>query len=168
MTRSEYQTLINTLADNQPNTAATVRGILEALADGATFTNELKVIDTTNAYIAANFDGTGLGINEMVGYAICNGQNGTRDWGGRVPLGYDASTYPTLGATGGTTQEVLGINHIPPHSHTISVNSGSGGSINGVEDAVSSGAVVTTTQTGGGQAHNNMQPYRVVLIVMKL
>lgn len=168
MTRSEYQTLIDSLADNQPNTAATVRNILGALADGATFTNELKVLDTTNAYILANFDGTGLGTNEMLGYAICNGQNGTRNWGGKVPVGYDASLYPTLGATGGTTQETLNITQIPPHSHEINVNSGSGGSINGAEDAVSTGVKISSTSVGGGLPHNNMQPYRVVLMIMKL
>lgn len=169
MTRSQYQTLINTLADNQPNTAATVRGILEALADGATFTNELKVIDTTNAYIAANFDGTGLGMNEMLGYAICNGQNGTRDWGGRVPLGYSASLYPTLGATGGTTQETLTIDQIPSHSHTVASYAGALTNASRISSQVTTGiGGAQTSSQGGGQPHNNMQPYRVALIVMKL
>lgn len=167
MTRSQYQDLINTLADNQPNTAATVRGILGALADGATFTNELKYLDVPTSYIAANFDGTGLGINEMVGYAICNGQNGTRDWGGRVPLGYDASTYPTLGAFGGTTQETLSINQIPSHSHTVPANNGSG-SLGGANYPSGGGTTVSTSSVGGGLPHNNMQPYRVTLVVMKL
>lgn len=167
MTRSEYQTLIDSLADNQPNTAATVRGIFEALADGATFTNELKLLDTTNAYISANFDGTGLGINEMLGYAICNGQNGTRDWRGRVPLAYDSSLYPTLGATGGTREEVLNINQIPAHTHTVPANNGVGG-IGGANFPSGGGTTVSTSSSGGGLAHNNMQPYRVVLYVMKL
>ncbi len=167
MTRSEYQLLIETLMDNQPNTAATVRGIFSALADGATFTNEVKVMDVPQAYIAANFDATGLGTNEMLGYAICNGNNGTRNWSGRVPMQY-SSVYPTLGAIGGSSTHVLALNEIPSHSHTTYVNSGGGGSINGAEDAVSSGTTIPTSSVGGGQAHNNMQPYIVTLYVMKL
>lgn len=167
MTRSEYQLLIETLMDNQPNTAATVRGIFSALADGATFTNEVKELDVPQAYISANFDATGLGTNEMLGYAICNGNNGTRDRSGRVPMQY-SSVYPTLGAIGGSSTHVLALNEIPSHSHTTYVNSGSGGSINGAEDAVSSGTTIPTSSVGGGQAHNNMQPYIVTLYVMKL
>ena len=36
-------------------------------------------LDVNAAYITANFDGTGLGINLCLGYAICNGQNGTKN-----------------------------------------------------------------------------------------
>lgn len=170
MTRSEYQTLINSLADNQPNTAATVRSIMGALADGATFTNEMKLLDETNAYIIANFDGSGLGTNEMLGYAICNGQNGTRDWRGRVPLGYDNSVYPTLGAVGGEASHVLTINEIPSHTHEIDYNlndAGGSGSQRVLNNGTTAGTNVTKS-TGGGQYHNNLQPYRVVLYVMKL
>lgn len=170
MTRSQYQTLIDTLADNQPNTAATVRGILGALADGATFTNEMKLMDTTNVYIAANFDGTGLGINEMLGYAIANGQNGTRDWGGRVPVGYDASLYPTLGFAGGTKEVTLTTNQIPPLNVPFTgsnADNGDSGSLIITSNTQSNGARNLTT-AGGGQPHDNMQPYRVILYVMKL
>jgi microcystin-dependent protein len=129
MTRSEYQTLIETLADNQPNAAATVRAILGALADGATFTGEMKMIEVATSYIASNFDGTGLGTNEMLGYAICNGQNGTRDWRGRTPLAYDSADYPTLGAIGGAKNVSLTKDNIPILDATfpVSNNDNAGG-----------------------------------------
>lgn len=164
MTRSEYQTLINTLASNQPNTALTVRTILEGLADGATFTNELKLMDTTNAYIAANFDGSGLGTNEMLGYAICNGQNGTRDWRGRVPLAYDDSLYPTLGAIGGNKDAV-----VVSHTHMANGFGAPGSGSNGLADNnFFYGQVSETSSAGESGTNKNLQPYRVVLYVMKL
>lgn len=164
MTRSQYQTLINTLVDNQPNTAATVRGIFEALADGATFTNELKLMDTTNVYISANFDGTGLGTNEMLGYAICNGQNGTRDWSGRVPLAYDTSLYPTIGAVGGSRDAVL-----VAHTHSIATSPNDNlGYVTAKSSSATGGTPINTSSAGESGTGKNLQPYRVVLYVMKL
>lgn len=124
MTRSQLQTLIESLADNQPNTAATVRGILSALADGTATTGDIKQIDVSTAYIAANFDITGLGTNERLGWAICNGNNGTRNRNGRVALQYDPSNYPTLGATGGNNSIALSKNNIPLLDLTVPVSTG--------------------------------------------
>lgn len=166
-TRSDIQVLIDNIATGVPNTALKVRTVLNAIANGSAQTGDVKEIDVNNAYIAANFDVTGLGIGERVGWAICNGNNGTRDRGGRVGVGYN-NVYSTMGATGGASTHTLTINEIPTHSHQIYVNSGSGGAINGAEDAVSSGSQIPTSTAGGGQAHNNMQPYVVTLYIMKL
>lgn len=175
MIRSEYQTLINTLADNQPNTAATVRGIFEALADGATFTNEIKELDVSTAYITANFDGTGLGINEMVGYAICNGNNGTRNRSGRVSIAYDASLYPTLGATGGSNNVSLVKNNIPVLDSTLPVsNSDNGGGTKVYvmatdQDPSGTKTYANSVNVGTTNAPVDIrQPYLVTLFVMKL
>jgi len=61
------------------------------LYDNTWRTGDVKEVDCDGAYIAANFDGTGLGINERIGWAICNGNNGTKNRNGRVSLGYDPS-----------------------------------------------------------------------------
>ncbi len=165
MTRSEYQTLIDTLEDNQPNTAATVRNILGALADGATFTGEMKMMEVATSYIADNFDGSGLGTNEMLGYAICNGQNGTRDWRGRTPLAYDVVNYPTLGAIGGSKDAV-----VVSHSHTALLkdeegagNAFAGGNPSGITDGTG-----TTSTVGESGVGKNLPPYRVTLFVQKI
>lgn len=175
MTRSEYQTLIETLADNQPNTAATVRGILSALADGATFTNEVKRLDVPTSYIAANFDGTGLGINEMDGYAICNGNNGTRNSGGKTSIGYDVSLYPTLGATGGANTVALVKNNIPLLDSTYPVSDGdnAGGSkiyvmANDISPAGTKTYANSVNQGTINAPVDVRQPYLVTLFVMKL
>src|SRR4051812_44209410 len=47
-------------------------------------------LDCPQAYLAANFDGTGLGLTNGLwpGFAICNGNNGTKNRNGRVGIGY--------------------------------------------------------------------------------
>lgn len=170
MTRSQYQALIDDIQSNTKNTALEFRTVLAALADGATFTGEVKQMDVPTSYIAANFDGTGLGINEMVGYAICNGNNGTRNRNGRVSINYDPSNYPTLGATGGEATHQLTSAETPPVTitYTASADDNSGGGNYICTSPLQPDGTRTLTTNGGNQAHNNMQPYIVTLFVMKL
>jgi len=169
MTRAEIQTLIDAIADDTPNTALEVRTVLGAIADGTITTGTVVVREVATAYISTNFDPTGLGINIETGYAIMNGNNGTRDWRGRVPMQYSAS-YPTLGATGGSATHTLTESEMPAHTHTIngSVNTTGGSGANVVNNVNNNSGVVTTNSKGGTQAHNNMQPYLVTLFLMKL
>ena len=172
MTRTQLTALVTAIGTGEANTALELRTILTALVDGATLTNEVKLIDCSNAYIASNFDGTGLGINERAGWAICNGSNGTRNWNGKVPLAYGVD-YLTMGAAGGSKDAV-----IVSHSHTAKIsnvtgsdptkftatNGGSGG---GATSNNGSG-VINTSDAGESGAGKNMQPYTVVLAIMKL
>lgn len=136
-------------------------------------TGDIKEVDCDNAYIAANFDGTGLGINERVGWAICNGNNGTKDRNGRVGLAY-GSSYPTAGLIGGSKDAV-----IVAHKHDSIVfntglkavnDTGTGTAIAGVELASSggSGNVDETGTTGVSGVNKNLQPYIVSLFIQKL
>jgi len=79
---------------------------------------------------------------------------------GRVLLG-NGGGY-TAGDTGGAATVTLTTNEMPSHSHGIKggTNTTSSGYVRYVSDNV--GDVANTDATGGGGAHNNLQPYLVV------
>lgn len=62
---------------------------------GAWIPKDTKTIHATAAYVAAQFDGTGLGLatGERYGWAVCNGNNGTVNVG--APTAPDAG-QPTI------------------------------------------------------------------------
>ena len=168
MTRAEKIALITAIGTGEANTALEFRTLLTALLDPPTGTIVTK--DVTNAYITANFDGTGLGINEEIGYAICNGANGTRDHNGKVMVAY-GTLYPTMGASGGASAHALSVNEMPQHNHGIKYqthNAAGSGSERTLDNSGSAINANTTEYAGGGVAHNNMQPYIVSLVTMKL
>jgi hypothetical protein len=85
-------------------------------------------------------------------------------WGsGRVPVGVDASQteFNTVEKTDGEKTHTLQLSEIPSHSHSITCQSGlstdCGGSSRAAAD--DSWTSKNTENTGGGQAHNNLQPY---------
>lgn len=128
------------------------------LKDNVWRTGDIKEVDCSNAYITANFDGTGLGINERLGWAICNGNNGTKNRNGRVGLAY-GSSYSSMGATGGAERVVLTNAETPYWKTNLNIGPGSTTAADWVDDGNG-----TTT----AQSHNNMQPYIVSLFIMKL
>jgi len=165
-TRSDIQTQIDAISDGNRTKAVVVRTVLNSIANGTAQTGDVKEIDVNNAYITANFDPSGLGINERVGWAICNGNNGTRNRSGRIGLQYDVTNYPTLGATGGEkthaiTRDELPANVIIPKKVTDGTSSDSGG--------LSCNFDLNTNEAlGSGTPINLMQPYIVTLYIMKL
>lgn len=164
-TRLEIQAMIAGIGTGEPNTAAEMRTLLTALLDPPTGT--IRVKDVTNAYILSNFDGTGLGINEEVGWALCNGINaGTRNSQGRVTVNYDPVNYPIMGATGGSKDQV-----VIEHSHSSgSYNTGSGTPIFTGKGLTSGSDTLysRTNSEGVSGTDKNMQPYIVRLETVKL
>ena len=86
-------------------------------------------------------------------------------WGaGRVPVGVDASDadFDTVEETGGEKTHTLTIEEMPSHNHTIAPRANyNGPRPEGHTTAweKSKEASQNTSNTGGGQAHNNLQPY---------
>lgn len=84
-------------------------------------------------------------------------------WGqGRVPVGVATSgTFNTVEKTGGEETHILKTSELPAHAHTYPVNSPGSGAQYGPSDTVSQTNNVksSTNEAGGGEAHNNLQPY---------
>lgn len=176
-TRQDIQVLIDAIETGTPNTALKVRTVLNAIADGTGVTGDVKELDVNTAYIASNFDPTGLGINERLGWAICNGNNGTRDRGGRVSMQYNA-TFPTLGAIGGSPNTVLvSHNHLNGIANEIVGTFVYGGTTSGMPGSATfsvaedNGARTyqgNTSTSGESGTNKNYQPYIVSLFIQKL
>lgn len=92
---------------------------------------------------------------------------------GKVCVGLDEDDedeyFDEIGKTGGEKEHIITVNEMPNHEHAIGYDvrknatgfgdSYSLGSVSGGEIKESS---VSTSNVGGGQAHNNIQPYEVV------
>lgn len=100
----------------------------------------------------------------------------------RVPVGkHSSGTFNTLNNSGGAETHTLTINETPSHFHDSYVNGDvnypigiTGGSEPGKR--ANAGSIVAafngypfrTNSVGGGAAHNNLQPYRVVNFIIKI
>ena len=103
---------------------------------------------------------------------------------GRVVVGYDSadSSFNSLGKTGGEKTHILSSTEMPSHTHSIKVHdstgeitdpnptytkfdvSGTGKTVTTTPDGTSTDAIVNT---GGGAAHNNLQPFMALTYIIK-
>lgn len=106
-----------------------------------------------NATVATN-PGTLLGFGTWVAFGA-----------GKVPVGLDSgdSDFDTAEETGGAKTHTLSTSQMPSHTHTVATrNTVDSGGTQNVAHATPNSTGVTTDATGGGSAHNNVQPYIVV------
>lgn len=99
------------------------------------------------------------------------------DLKGRVPVGRDGSQteFDTLGETGGAKTHTLTVDEMPSHSHnltkvyggnqTYDTGSSSPAGMRWETQSIIDGGDIAAT--GGGQAHNNLQPYLVTNYIIK-
>ena len=82
---------------------------------------------------------------------------------GRVLVGLNSgdTDFDTAEETGGAKTHTLTVNEMPAHTHSVP-NSGSQNNSFDSGTTVGNDVTGTSGSTGGGQAHNNLQPYIVV------
>ena len=100
-----------------------------------------------NAGVATN-PGTLLGFGTWTAFGT-----------GRTIVGVDSSDtdFDAVRETGGSKTHTLTVAELPAHTHTAQGDASAGGS--GVAGNANSSATYNTGSTGGGGAHNNLQPY---------
>jgi len=105
-----------------------------------------------NAQVATN-PATLLGFGTWAAYG-----------GGRVMVGVHSSgTFDGLNETGGAETHTLSVNELPSHTHSFADNTGNTNvSIDDIAHTITNRVTGTTGATGGGDAHNNIQPYITV------
>ena len=179
----DFATLTNTVTlTNKTLTSPTITGTPTApTAAASTNTTQLATTAFVQQEISA-IPGVDLSSVYPVGSVYINASVSTNPgtllgfgtWAafgaGRVMVGLDAgqAEFNTLGQTGGTKTHTLTVNEIPSHSHTTVVNISNPDNPNStpaVTNAANTAGTfdpVTDGATGGGQAHNNLQPYIVV------
>jgi hypothetical protein len=158
---SIFRTFFRNVENNQQTTAK----VVNSNADAAVYTAGSGIDITSNVISSRAFPVgaiytsiTGVNPATELGYGTWSAFGA-----GRVLVGYDSgqTEFDTVEEAGGAKTHTLTVDEMPAHSHGVAYNlsAGTGSARNSV---FSSGTVSNTQSTGGGQAHNNLQPYIVV------
>ena len=124
---------------------------------------DIKAIYANSTYLGDNFDSSGLGKNLRTGWAICNGNNGTPNISNRVIVSY-GTDFPTLNAVGGSKDAV-----VVAHSHSIATSQNDAlGYVTAKTSSSTGGTAINTNSAGESGVNKNMQPYIVLVYIMKL
>lgn len=95
---------------------------------------------------------------------------------GKVVVGLDTAQteFDSLGESGGAKTHTLSVNEIPSHKHEVQLGISEGGQTGRYASFVETARLAYntsgekgTTATGGGLAHNNLQPYQVLNYIIK-
>jgi microcystin-dependent protein len=172
-----YVSLVDNNTGNEPDVSPTqwqsgipgaeITGVIKQFA-GVTAPNGYFICDGS-----AKSRSTYASLFSVVGtiYGIGDGSTtfNIPDLRTKVPVGYSSGdpNFGALGDTGGEVSHTLTVNELPPHNHPINaaLSDFTGGGV--TEIFQSSGPNVNTGNTGGGAAHNNLQPFLTVNHIIK-
>ncbi len=160
--------------NSKADLANTSQTITAATASAGTNTNQVATtafvkteIAATPAYpVGAIFTTTVAYANSAAVVAAVGGTTWTAFGSGRVLVGVDTgdSNFNTVEKEGGASTHTLTTNEIPAHTHSYDkqVTSTDAISIHDITRVTGGNTGATTGSTGGGAAHNNLQPYITV------
>lgn len=83
---------------------------------------------------------------------------------GRVTVCIDSddTDFDTIGKMSGEKEHTLTIDEMPSHAHTSKYSGSAGTSVGITAMGTKLGTSTLIDNTGGGQSHNNLQPYIVI------
>ena len=175
---SAIETAVNTKADINGDAGESF-----ASTTASTGTNTSQVATTAfvqNTVTAATINALAYPVGSIYTSVVATNPAtllGVGTWAafgaGKVMVGIDSgdTDFDTVEETGGTKTHTLTTDEIPAHNHSASAggsgtDSGNGNYSNGGAALYNSTSYtwnnITIGNTGGGQAHNNLQPYIVV------
>ena len=129
----------------------------------------LKVVEPLPTTYSALFNVIGIGYGAGNGSTTFNLPN----LKGKVPVGYDnsQSEFDTLGKSGGEKTHILTTPEMPSHNHTFqawnNTNTDTSDIFTNDWRLDPGSGTWGTSNTGGGLAHNNLQPYIVINYVIR-
>ena len=146
---------------------------LETTSAGVTINGDLNVTGSSVGTVPSGTIVMYNGNTAPSGWAICNGQNGTPDLRDKFIVG-SGSSY-NRGDTGGAASVTLTVNQIPSHDHNVDTlnefasTHGTWQTAGGYRQDHVGGThrKPITSDTGGGQSHENRPPYYAVTFIMK-
>lgn len=124
------------------------------------------------------FDSSGKGIDAMIGWALCNGENNTPNLQNHFVLG--AANDAQVNNTGGQSNISIGLQNLPSHTHTIYSTQGGFGNLGlglQAEDgsphvpfvlSTSAFGTQATDPTGGDVPIDIMPPFVQLYYIMKI
>ena len=160
--------------NSKADLANTSQVVTAATASAGTNTNQVATtafvktaIDAAPAYpVGAIFTTTVAYANSAAVVAAVGGTTWEVFGSGRVLVGVDTgdSNFNTVEKTGGASTHTLTTSEIPAHTHSYEkqVTSTDALSIHDIVRTTGGNTSATTGSTGGGAAHNNLQPYITV------
>jgi hypothetical protein len=141
---------------------------------------DIKAIYVNSTYLGNNFETSGLGKNLRLGWAICNGNNGTPNMGGRSIVAYGGD-FTTLNAVGGSKDAILvthdhkAVSSVNPsgefsatNKHLAAYRTNGGNTEYGLQGTATVPTTGVTTVEGESGSNKNMHPYIVLVYIMKL
>ena len=162
---SAIETAVNTKADINGDASEAFSATTASVGTNTTQVATTAFVQAQYAYpVGAIFTTTVAYANSAAVVAAIGGTTWTAFGAGKVLVGVDASDtdFDTVEETGGAKTHTLTISEMPAHTHTYGKSTTSENmsihDINGLRGA----ATTNTGSTGGGAAHNNLQPYITV------